>query len=196
MGVIYCPECQQEVSEYAKACPHCGFGVSDFMKEHNLIDIENNKAFVCPKCAQIYFGKEYMSNPLHVRCEYCGTVVKEILDKSANEFQNYFFSKGMSDKWDDIMIDYAQKYGDNQFDINEFHNSRNKIYEYNMSKRNNSQSQQPTQSSTPQVTCPYCKSTNCKKISSGSRWLSTGLFGLSSKKIGKQWHCNSCGSDF
>mgnify|MGYP004505118969 CR=1 FL=1 len=190
MGVIYCPECQQEVSEYAKACPHCGFGVSDFMKEHNLIDIENNKAFVCPKCAQIYFGKEYMSNPLHVRCEYCGTVVKEILDKSANEFQNYFFSKGMSDKWDDIMIDYAQKYGDNQFDINEFHNSRNKIYEYNMSKRNNSLSQQPTQN-VPK--CPTCGSLNVKPISGVERTASVGFFGLFSKKINKSYKCGNCG---
>ena len=52
------------------------------------------------------------------------------------------------------------------------------------------------QPSIPIVECPYCHSTNTKKISGTSRWLSTGLFGLSSKKIGKQWHCNDCGSDF
>lgn len=46
------------------------------------------------------------------------------------------------------------------------------------------------------VTCPYCKSTNTKKISGTSRFVSTGLFGLASSKIGKQWHCNSCKSDF
>lgn len=46
------------------------------------------------------------------------------------------------------------------------------------------------------VSCPYCKATNVKKIGIGSRLISTGLFGLGSKKIGKQWHCNSCGSDF
>lgn len=46
------------------------------------------------------------------------------------------------------------------------------------------------------VTCPYCKSTNTKKISGTSRFTSTGIFGLASGKIGKQWHCNSCKSDF
>lgn len=46
------------------------------------------------------------------------------------------------------------------------------------------------------VTCPYCKATNVRKIGVGNRLLSTGLFGLGSKKIGKQWHCNHCGSDF
>ena len=48
----------------------------------------------------------------------------------------------------------------------------------------------------PTVSCPYCKSTNTKKISGTSRFMSTGIFGLASGKIGKQWHCNSCKSDF
>ena len=52
------------------------------------------------------------------------------------------------------------------------------------------------QPKTPTITCPYCQSTDTKKISAGSRWLSTGLFGLASGKVGKQWHCNKCKSDF
>jgi len=48
----------------------------------------------------------------------------------------------------------------------------------------------------PTITCPYCQSTKTKKISTTSRVVSTGLFGLASKKVGKQWHCNKCGSDF
>lgn len=46
------------------------------------------------------------------------------------------------------------------------------------------------------ITCPYCKATNIRKIGIVSRSVSAGLFGLGSKKIGKQWHCNNCGSDF
>ena len=48
----------------------------------------------------------------------------------------------------------------------------------------------------PTITCPYCQSTNTKKISGTARFMSTGIFGLASGKIGKQWHCNSCKSDF
>lgn len=48
----------------------------------------------------------------------------------------------------------------------------------------------------PVVTCPYCHSTNTKKISAGHRWLSTGLFGLASSDLGKQWKCVDCGSKF
>lgn len=46
------------------------------------------------------------------------------------------------------------------------------------------------------IKCPYCKSTNVAKISTAGRIVSVGLFGLGSKKIGKQWHCNNCKSDF
>lgn len=46
------------------------------------------------------------------------------------------------------------------------------------------------------VTCSYCGSANVKKIGFVSRSVSTGLFGLGSKKLGKQWHCCNCGSDF
>lgn len=44
--------------------------------------------------------------------------------------------------------------------------------------------------------CPYCHSKNTKKISGVSRVASVGFFGFASKKIGKQWHCNKCGSNF
>lgn len=48
----------------------------------------------------------------------------------------------------------------------------------------------------PHVPCPYCKSTNTEKISTVSRAVSVSLVGAASGKIGKQWHCNNCGSDF
>lgn len=44
--------------------------------------------------------------------------------------------------------------------------------------------------------CPYCQSTSISKIGTLNRVISVSMFGLASKKIGKQWHCNSCKSDF
>ena len=46
------------------------------------------------------------------------------------------------------------------------------------------------------VTCPYCGSVNVKKVSTISRMASVSFFGLGSKKVRKQWHCNNCKSDF
>ena len=48
----------------------------------------------------------------------------------------------------------------------------------------------------PTVKCPYCNSTNTKKISTLSRMGSFATFGFAGKKVGKQWHCNNCKSDF
>ena len=46
------------------------------------------------------------------------------------------------------------------------------------------------------VVCPYCKSTNTEKISTVSRAVSVSLVGTASSKLGKQWHCKQCGSNF
>lgn len=55
----------------------------------------------------------------------------------------------------------------------------------------------PSENTNPvTVECPYCHSKNTKKISTTSRLISTTLFGLGSKKLGKQFHCNNCGTDF
>lgn len=55
----------------------------------------------------------------------------------------------------------------------------------------------PRKSNSITVECPYCHSTDTKKISSVSKGVSVGLFGIfGAGKVVKQWHCNSCKSDF
>ena len=45
--------------------------------------------------------------------------------------------------------------------------------------------------------CPYCNSTNIKKITTGSKVAHTALFGIFSiSRNSKQWYCNNCKSDF
>lgn len=47
------------------------------------------------------------------------------------------------------------------------------------------------------IECPYCHSTNTKKISSLSKAGSVALFGIFGLgKTTKEWHCNNCNSDF
>ena len=47
------------------------------------------------------------------------------------------------------------------------------------------------------VECPYCHSTNTKKISTASKAGSVFLFGIfAAGKVAKEWHCNNCKSDF
>lgn len=49
----------------------------------------------------------------------------------------------------------------------------------------------------PIVTCPFCQSTNCKKISTASKIGKVTMFGiLAAGAVSKTWHCNNCGSNF
>lgn len=68
--------------------------------------------------------------------------------------------------------------------------------EYNSSQQEEYRKQLNTNEISNIPQCPYCHSTNLKKISTSGRIVSVGVFGLGSSKIGKQWHCNNCKSDF
>lgn len=56
--------------------------------------------------------------------------------------------------------------------------------------------QEQLKHSKPTIKCPYCQSTNTKKLDVINRGVSFGFFGFASSKVGKQWHCNNCKSDF
>lgn len=63
-------------------------------------------------------------------------------------------------------------------------------------KRQDEINEQQDLASGKRVVCPYCKSTDTEKISVVSRTVSISLVGGASSKLGKQWHCNNCKSDF
>ena len=44
--------------------------------------------------------------------------------------------------------------------------------------------------------CPTCSSTNIHKISGLSKAGSVAMWGIFSRKVHKQWHCDSCGTEF
>ena len=102
-------------------------------------------------------------------------VLKERLCESCGNQMNFLFA------WE--LDDYERKTKEYQANGN--------VIEYKTPSKLNS-----TTSPKPTITCPYCNSTNCKKLGAISRGVSFGLFGFGSGKIGKQWHCNSCKSDF
>ena len=51
--------------------------------------------------------------------------------------------------------------------------------------------------SKPVIECPYCHSTNTKKITNASKAIHTAVFGIFSvSRNSKNYHCNNCNSDF
>lgn len=47
-----------------------------------------------------------------------------------------------------------------------------------------------------QVECPYCHSTDTSKITTSTKLINTVAFGLLGTKRLRNYHCNSCKSDF
>lgn len=74
--------------------------------------------------------------------------------------------------------------------------SKDHLADLSIPKKIDEPIQEPIFTSKPTITCPYCQSTDTKKITTTGRIFSTGLFGIASSKVGKQWHCNKCKSDF
>lgn len=73
----------------------------------------------------------------------------------------------------------------------------NSIHKYNIIKpRSNHQPTNIQSQEKPLIVCPYCKSNNTARIQSLERMGSVLLTGLASGKVGKQWHCNNCNSNF
>ena len=188
MSMVICPECGKHVSQYAEICSNCGFPIKSFMIDHGLSDTK--KLMMCPKCAHTYAGFGDDSDPIYVKCKFCGVdIIQTDLEWKV---YNRIYSENNYDKLEEEL---ANKYGRNQFSQEAYERRLAMIKQENQN-RNNQNIQADQISQKPQIKCPYCHSTNTTKITLTKRSVSTYLFGLGSSKIGKQWHCNNCKSDF
>lgn len=189
MALVICPECNEEISEFAENCPKCGFPLNDFMKQNNLID--TSKQFLCPRCGFFNEWDDGIDNSIYLKCKYCNTTMVQSNETPEEVVDNFVKNAA----YGDYRKTLAVKIGQEKFSEEAFQQRENILNKKrNCNQQSKKQSVQPK--SSPQVTCPYCHSTNTKKISAGSRVKSTLMFGIFSKKNGKEWHCNECGSDF
>ena len=189
MAVVICPDCKNEVSEYAESCPKCGFPVSKFMNENELTDTE--KKFICPKCGFCNGWDDGKDSSIYLRCKYCNATMVQT-DETDEEVTNNFIKYSAKENY---LKTLAMKFGKDKFSEDEFQ-KREKIAKDRRDNKNSfnkyllSQSQQPTQN-VPK--CPTCGSLNVKPISGVERTASVGFFGLFSKKINKSYKCGNCG---
>lgn len=120
-------------------------------------------------------------------CPYCGG---ELLKADISEEDYVLLGKATNNNRQllDAMVDLHKK------DLVE--------YELKMSQFRNQyeqvqQAQRQESSSNNLPKCPYCNSTDLKKISGLSKAGSVALWGVFAiGKVSKQWHCNNCKSDF
>ena len=149
----------------------------------------------CNKCGNITIGNKYLEE----KCWVCGNmkipipnqyiqeneiltdkelavraiIIREELVKTSPEFDQYLF-----DHRDEIRAKLSSQYDATMNHGKAILEGKDKGNKFGIS-------------------CPYCKATNVKKISSTSKAVHTALFGIFSiSRNSKQWHCNHCGSDF
>lgn len=177
------------MSSKIKQCTNCKTTkkIHDFLdeqKDKNYIDFwdgylfhhkvkneeEYNEAFdndICPFC----YGKLIDINMTYEEFK--------ILGKASN-YNRQLLDAMIKLKQDDI-IEYELK-------MSQF---RNQVEQQNTVKQ---QQKVVEQKNVPH--CPTCGSTNIKKISATSKVGSVAMWGIFSRKVHKQWHCNNCKSEW
>ena len=161
----------------------------------------------CPRCGNIFLNGECgcgWSESFKINPKW--GITKQKRDKIYTLYEyGEITRQQFYDQWDELCRPFIEDVVKKrpEFDQGAYEEDQKKTVEYRewmketfAPKLEEKEPRPVSVSSAPKITCPYCKSTNTKKLSSLSRALSAGFFGLGSSKIGNQWHCNSCGSDF
>ena len=172
MALINCPECGKEISDQSQMCIHCGYPIVEHQPTNSeyICTINEIPYDLSYEFSQIQNAK---NNKAH-RLAYDSTtndIVNNICAKTSLATSDGYYLMEKIQTEQKVPSVYTPRYATEQ---------NNKI------------------AHTPaQVQCPYCKSTNTKKITTTSKAVHTALFGiLSMSKNSKQWHCDNCGSDF
>lgn len=155
----------------------------ELLQKHNLQYCENCK---------LYYFPDIENNTIPNECNICkGTLIDTEI--SFEEYKNLSKAKRCPKckrKYPKIFVK-CSKCNTQLMKLSTENKQRNKQMNEIIKQTQEFQGQQINT-----IKCPYCQSTNVTKISTAGRVVSVGLFGLGSSKIGKQWHCKKCGSDF
>lgn len=192
MALIQCPECKKSISSFAKNCPECGFPIEEFLTNNNINNF--SKLFVCPKCADYYYGHRSEYDAIPLKCDYCKTTLVQT-DVESLEFMRKGALKAYEDETNRKLISLAKQYGNNQFS-QEAYDDRSLKLKRELAEWDIKHKQEKQQSLQPQIHCPTCNSTNIVKISASRKIAGAIGFGIFSKTAKSQFECKSCGYKF
>ena len=143
----------------------------------------------CKKCGRIV---QESRNKTIQTCDYCRNKLEYIPDEFLGGKSKLFIKDELKQQFIDEYIKASP-----EFDPYLFEHRDQDMFNKRMSdSAKMAHGKAILEEQSRRVTCSYCGSSNVKKIGLLNRAVSTELWGLGSKKIGKQWHCNNCNSDF
>ena len=167
MALIKCPECGKEISDKAKCCIHCGYPLDELENNTSLSDNKNNLYAI-------------FLTDLGERKVKIIQIIGEVTGLRLAE------SKAIADNLACIKMNIP---------LDEANSIKQKIEEIGGKVKIISCDDNVIATinrTSPIPKCPTCGSIDIRKISTTSKAVSAGLFGIFSPKIRKQFHCNSC----
>ena len=147
---------------------------------------------ICKSCGAISFNKEDICPVCNIPLITVPFFTGRKIDNLGGEDRDKYIEEITGQKLNPIMVQKRKDY------LKKIYKEQKEILQKRIRKSEESRINEYQQKylSEHNIHCPYCNSTNVTKIGTVNRAVSVGMFGLASKKLGKQWHCNSCGSDF
>ena len=147
---------------------------------------------ICKSCGAISFNKEDICPVCNIPLITVPFFTGRKIDNLGGEDRDKYIEEITGQKLNPIMVQKRKDY------LKKIYNEQKEILQKRIRKSEESRINEYQQKYLAEhnIHCPYCNSSNVTKIGTVNRAVSVGMFGLASKKIGKQWHCNSCGSDF
>lgn len=201
MALIKCPECGKEVSDTVKNCIHCGFDLSKYIKEQQEIKLKTEPMewLVCPICGFVCCDNSEENNEFYAEKLCYGYGCGESKYKVATLINAKGLAKaepvnGITEKQEELYRQLKEIFPDT-LDRTKF--EKQMLYENRRRIRVQASDEILRAKYAGLPNCPHCNNNySVRKVSTFSRVMSTGFFGLGSSKIGKQWHCSQCGTYF
>ena len=144
----------------------------------------------CKKCGRLILRSGIYGEPI---CDRCQSVVYPVPQEFLVDGTDFIMKKDREQEFIDKYIKTAPEFDQYLFDHKDELPTNLGVRLRNLEEAANAVQHKNNPAG---VKCPYCQSMSVKRISGVRRFASVELFGIASKKIGKQWHCNDCGSDF
>ena len=147
---------------------------------------------ICKSCGAISFNKEDICPVCNIPLITVPFFTGRKIDNLGGEDRDKYIEEITGQKLNPIMVQKRKDY------LKKIYKEQKEILQKRIRKSEESiiNEYQQKYLAEHNIHCPYCNSSNVTKIGTVNRAVSVGMLGLASKKIGKQWHCNNCGSDF
>ena len=147
---------------------------------------------ICKSCGAISFNKEDICPVCNIPLITVPFFTGRKIDNLGGEDRDKYIEEITGQKLNPIMVQKRKDY------LKKIYKEQKEILQKRIRKSEESRINEYQQKYLAEhnIHCPYCNSSNVTKIGTVNRAVSVGMFGIASKKLGKQWHCNNCGSDF